>query len=52
LPANIVYPIANVTIIILTSLGAFIIWKEKLNRWGVLALASGMLAILFLSFGS
>jgi hypothetical protein len=40
-----------VTIIILTSLVAYIIWKEILNRWGVLAIASGILAILFLSLG-
>ena len=50
-PAIIVYPLINVGIILFTTLLAFIIWKEKLNRWGVLALASGLLAILFLSLG-
>jgi len=49
LPAILVYPIINVGIIIFTTLFAFIIWKEKLNRWGVFALASGILAIIFLS---
>lgn len=51
LPAIIVFPIMNVGIILLTTVMAFIIWKEKLNRWGVLALTSGMIAILFLSLG-
>lgn len=51
LPAILVYPIINVGIIIFTTLLAFIIWKEKLNRWGVLALTSGILAIVFLSIG-
>jgi len=51
LPAILVYPIMNVGIIVFTTLLAFLIWKEKLNRWGVLALTSGLLAILFLSLG-
>jgi drug/metabolite transporter (DMT)-like permease len=51
LPAIVVFPLMNVGIILLTTLMAFWIWKEKLNRWGVLALASGLLAILFLSLG-
>lgn len=49
LPAILVYPLMNVGIIVLTTLLAFIIWKEKLNRWGVFALISGLIAILFLS---
>lgn len=49
LPAILVYPFMNVGIILLTTLLAFIIWKEKLDRWGILALISGVLAILFLS---
>lgn len=52
LPAILVYPFVNVGIILLTTVLAFLIWKEKLNRRGVLALASGLLAILFLSLGS
>jgi len=51
LPAILVYPLINVGIIILTTLLAFIIWKEKLNRWGILALVSGVFAIIFLSIG-
>jgi hypothetical protein len=51
LPAIVVFPFMNVGIILLTTVLAFLIWHEKLNRWGVLALAAGLLAILFLSFG-
>jgi drug/metabolite transporter (DMT)-like permease len=51
LPAILVYPLINVGIIIFTTLLAFFIWKEKLNSWGVLSIASGLLAIIFLSIG-
>ena len=51
LPAILVYPFMNVGIIILTTILAFIIWKEKLNRWGIFALVSGSIAILLLSLG-
>jgi drug/metabolite transporter (DMT)-like permease len=51
LPAILVYPLINVGIILFTTMLAFFIWKEKLNRWGVLAIASGLLAIVFLSIG-
>ncbi len=49
LPAYIVFPIANISIIIFTSLGAFIIWKEKQNTFGRLAIITGIVAILLLS---
>jgi drug/metabolite transporter (DMT)-like permease len=51
LPAISVYPLMNVGIIVLTTFLAFAIWKEKLNRWGMLSLVSGLLAIMFLSLG-
>ncbi|HEY6437174.1 MAG TPA: EamA family transporter [Ignavibacteriaceae bacterium] len=51
LPAILVYPLMNIGIILFTTVLAFLIWKEKLNRWGALALISGLLAILFLSLG-
>ena len=51
LPAIVVFPLMNVGIILLTTMMAFWIWKEKLNCWGILALTSGVLAILFLSLG-
>jgi drug/metabolite transporter (DMT)-like permease len=49
LPAIIVYPVTNVSIIFLTTLGAAIIWKERLNVFGKFALLFGCVAILFLS---
>ena len=49
LPAIVVFPLINVGIILLTTFMAYLIWKEKLNRWGILALASGLLAIILLS---
>ena len=48
LPAIVVYPMTNIGIILLTTIGAAIIWKEKLNFFGKLALASGIIAIIFL----
>ena len=51
LPAILVYPTINVGIIVFTTLLAFLIWKEKLNYWGMLAFSSGLLAIIFLSLG-
>jgi branched-subunit amino acid transport protein len=50
LPAIVVYPMTNIGIILLTALGAAIIWKEKLNLYGKLALISGIIAIIFLGF--
>ena len=52
LPAIFVYPIVNVGIILFTVIFAFILFKEKLNVWGFAALASGIIAILFLSLGN
>ena len=51
LPAILVFPLMNVGIILFTTLLTFLIWKEKLNPWGLLAIVSGLLAILFLSLG-
>ncbi len=49
LPAIIVYPVTNICIILLTTLGAALIWKERLNLFGKFALIVGIIAILFLS---
>lgn len=49
LPAIIVYPSINIGIIVLTSLAAFLIWKEKLNVYGWWAMGFGLSAILLLS---
>ena len=50
LPAIVVYPVTNIGIILLTTLGAALIWKEKLNTYGKFALISGIIAIIFLGF--
>jgi len=52
LPAIFVYPTINIGIIILTAFGAYAFWKEKLNKAGVAALVSGILAIILLSINS
>lgn len=49
LPAIIVYPSTNIGIIILTAIFAYLIWKEKLNKYGILALSSGIVALAFLT---
>ncbi|MFO7891886.1 MAG: EamA family transporter [bacterium] len=46
LPAIIVFPSINISIIVLTSISAYLIWKEKLNTCGVLSIISGSIAIL------
>jgi drug/metabolite transporter (DMT)-like permease len=48
LPAIVVYPMTNIGIILLTAIGAALIWKEKLNTYGKWALLSGIIAIIFL----
>ncbi|MCF8261735.1 MAG: EamA family transporter [Melioribacteraceae bacterium] len=47
--AVIVFPIVNIGIILLTTLLAIIIWKEKINNEGILALVVGIFAIVLLS---
>ncbi|MFA8344212.1 MAG: EamA family transporter [Rhodothermaceae bacterium] len=49
IPAIIVYPVANIGIILATTSGALFFWKEKLNKFGKIALVSGITSILFLS---
>jgi len=48
LAAIIVYPVTNIGIILLTSILALMIWNEKLNRSGQLALLSGVIAIVLM----
>ncbi len=47
--AIIVYPVVNIGIITLTALGAYLIWREKLNPYGIAALILGLLSIVLLS---
>ena len=49
LPAIIVYPSINIGIIVLTSLAAFLIWKEELNVYGWWAMGFGISAMFLLS---
>ena len=49
LPAVVVYPTVNLGIILLTAFASYIIWREKLNMAGWLALLSGSLAIVLLN---
>lgn len=49
LPAIIVYPSINIGIIVLTSMAAFLIWKEKLNIYGWWAMGFGISAMFLLS---
>jgi len=48
LPAIMVYPVTNIGIIILTTILANIFWKERLNRFGLLSLLAGIVAIVLL----
>jgi len=48
LAAIIVFPVTNIGIILLTSFLVLLIWKEKLNRFGQLALLTGVVAIVLL----
>ncbi len=48
LSAIVVYPVTNIGIILLTSVLAFMIWKENLNRFGQLALLTGVIAIVLM----
>ena len=50
LPAIMVYPVTNIGIILLTAMGAVLIFKEKINTYGKLALLSGIIAIILLTF--
>ncbi len=48
LSAILVFPVINISIILLTTILAIIIWKERINKFGTLALIFGCLAIFLL----
>lgn len=48
LPAIIVFPIQNIGVILLTAIMAYLIWKEKINKYGLAAMITGVIAIIFL----
>ena len=49
-PAVFVYPVVNLSIIILTSLIVKIIWNEYWNNYSKIALLLGIISIILLSF--
>jgi drug/metabolite transporter (DMT)-like permease len=48
LPAIVVFPIQNIGVIVITAIAAYLIWKEKINLYGKIAIAVGIAAILLL----
>ncbi|MBN2723813.1 MAG: EamA family transporter [Deltaproteobacteria bacterium] len=46
---SIVYSVSNISIIVLTTLLANIIWQEKPDKWGFMALFSGTVGIILIS---
>ena len=52
LPAIFVYPSINIGIILFTAIGAYAFWREGMNKSGIAALISGVIAILLLSINS
>ncbi len=52
LKAIFVYPAINIGVILLTALGADLIWRERLNAWGRLALVAGAAAIVLMGMGA
>ncbi|NOX87914.1 MAG: EamA family transporter [Calditrichaeota bacterium] len=49
LPSIVVYPVVNLGVVLLTAASSRLIWKERLNRLGKLALIVGSLAIILLN---
>ncbi|MFC2083908.1 EamA family transporter [Bacteroidota bacterium] len=47
--AIIVYPIVNISVIIITAISAYILWNDKVNKYGIIALLFGAVAIILLS---
>ncbi len=48
LPAIVVFPVMNIGVIVVTATVAYLIWKEKINLYGRIAIAVGIAAILLL----
>ena len=48
LPAIVVFPVMNIGVIVITATAAYLIWKEKINLYGKIAIAVGIAAILLL----
>jgi len=48
LPAIVVFPIQNIGVILFTAIMAYIIWREKINNYGIAALITGIISIILL----
>ena len=48
LPAIVVFPIQNIGVIVVTAIIAYMIWKEKINLYGRIAIIIGIAAIIML----
>jgi len=48
IPAIVVFPIMNIGVIVVTATAAYLIWKEKINLYGKIAITVGIAAILLL----
>lgn len=48
LPAIVVFPIQNIGVIVFTAVMAYLIWKEKINNFGIAALIVGIISIILL----
>ncbi|MEP0862474.1 MAG: EamA family transporter [Ignavibacterium sp.] len=48
LEAIVVFPIQNIGVIVFTAIMAYIIWKEKINNYGIAALIAGIISIILL----
>lgn len=49
LPAVLVYPVMSISVILLTTIFAMLVWKERVNNYGVAAIIAGIIAILLLT---
>ena len=54
LPDVLVFPVNDVSVVLLSTLGVYLIWREKLNRtgWIALALAVAAIALMNLKLGN
>lgn len=48
LPAIVVFPIQNIGVIVFTAVMAYLIWREKINNYGIAALIVGIISIILL----
>ena len=48
LPAIVVFPTLNIGVIVFTAVTAYLIWKEKINNYGIFAIITGIIAIILL----